>query len=168
MTPKAGKRKRRDELIAVKVMREQEWAYERWLEHMSYQAMRVAASRPPEAGGLGYDLSAATFEGLVKGYREREGLSELTRDEARERRAHDLALIMRATRAAMAKAAALGALDVHAAKLNLEAGRDLAKHYGTDQPITVEANVTHRDAVTEELNAMLAAAGRNPVEVDHD
>jgi hypothetical protein len=166
MTPKASKRKHSDELIAVKVMREQDWAYERWLEYVSYQAMRVQAAHPPAEGGLGYDLSLAALEGLVKGYREREGLSELTRDEARERRAHDLALVMRSARASMRNAAKVGALDVHATKLMLEAGRDLAKHYGTDQPITVEANVTHRDAVTEELNAMLVRLGEAPIEVD--
>lgn len=156
------------DLIAVKVMREQDWAYERWLEHLSYQQMRVRAAWTPSDGGLGYDLSIAALRGLVAGYREREGIAELTRAEVRERRGHDLDLVHRAARASMRKAANVGALDVHAAKLLLEVGRDEARHYGTDEPVKIEAEVTTRDAVADELNAMLARAGKDPIEVPHE
>lgn len=163
-----GKKKRAEhaDLVSVRVMREQDWAYAQWLEHVSWQGMRVKASAPPEHGGLGYDLSLAALRGLVAGYREREGLVELTRAEVRERRGHDLDLLHRAARASMRKAAEAGALDVHAAKLLLDVGRDEAKHYGTDEPVKIEADVTTHDAVTEELNAMLARAGRPPIEVE--
>lgn len=166
-----GKKKRTPEapeptdLVAVKVLREQDWAYAQWLEHTSWQGMRVKANRPPDEGGLGYDLNLAALRGLVDGYREREGLVELTRAEARERRAHDLDLVHRAARASLRKAAAAGALDEKAAKLLLDVGRDEAKHYGTDEPVKIEAEVTNRDAVTDELNAMLARLGEKPVEV---
>lgn len=161
-------RQPRAELIETRVLREQDWAYEQWLEHVSWQGMRARVNRHPDDGGLGYDLSIDALRGLVAGYREREGLVELTRDEARERRAHDLDLVHRAARASMRKAATVGALDVHAAKLLLEVGRDEAKHYGTDEPVVAKVDVTHRDAVTEELNAMLARAGRDPIKVNTD
>ncbi len=41
--------------------------------------------------------------------------------------------------------------------------RDL---FGLNAPTKIEAEVTTRDAVTDELNAMLARAGRAPIEVD--
>lgn len=59
------------ELIAVRVMKEQEWAYEQRSRHLSYREMRRRTHLPKEQGGLGYDLSEHALKGLVNGYLER-------------------------------------------------------------------------------------------------
>jgi hypothetical protein len=59
------------ELIAVRVMREQEWAYEQRSRHLSYREMRRRSILPTYQGGLGYDVSEHTLKGLVTGYTER-------------------------------------------------------------------------------------------------
>lgn len=59
------------EIIAVRVMREQEWAYEQRLRHLSYREIRRRSSLPVDFGGLGYDISEHALKGLVTGYTER-------------------------------------------------------------------------------------------------
>jgi hypothetical protein len=59
------------EVVAVRVQREQQWAFERRLEHLSYRQIRIAANRPTDEGGLGHDLSESALRGLVQGYAER-------------------------------------------------------------------------------------------------
>lgn len=59
------------EIIAVRVMREQEWAYEQRSRHLSYREMRRRSIMPQYMGGLGYDLSEHALKGLVTGYTER-------------------------------------------------------------------------------------------------
>lgn len=46
------------------------------------------------------------------------------------------------------------------------AQRDERDLHGLNAPTKIEAEVTTRDAVTDELNAMLIRAGRDPIEVD--
>jgi hypothetical protein len=154
------------DLVAVKVMREQEWAYAAWLAHVPFAQMRVEVAKPPSEGGLGYELSVQALRGLVTGYRARVGDLSATREEQIERELHDLDAIQRAAGLSLARAEAAEALDVHAAKLYLDAGAQRRKLLGLDAAVKVEAEVTHRDAVAEELNAMLGRAGRDPIGTD--
>lgn len=167
MTPKA----RLSELIAVQTLREQRWAFDARRAHLSYREMRTLANRPEREGGLGYDLSEHALKRLVDGYRERmTEVEAINIDEHRERELADLDLVqreaaatIRATNAAIDRAAEIGALDVHATKLKLGAidryrvvGESRRKLLGIDAPQQIKADVVVRDALTEELNEMLA------------
>jgi hypothetical protein len=183
---------KRNELVEVRVMAEQRWAYERRMERLSYRAMRSLVIEAPPAG-LGYDLSEHQLKALVTGYRERmAGLEVETLEEHRERELADLdeqhralvALLDPVDRVASAKVAAgLGFASVEelaraepallvlrddkvriAALSSLRAvGESRRKLLGLDAPTQLKAEVTVRDAVTEELNEMLARAGRKPI-----
>ena len=61
--------------------------------------------------------------------------------------------------AARQKAAELGTIDVQAEKLLLDVLAAQGRMHGDDAALRVEAEVTTRDAVTDELNAMLARLG---------
>lgn len=161
------KKAKRNELIAVKVMHEQRWAFEQRLAHLSYRDMRVKASLPPARGGLGYDVSEHRLKGLVTGYRERMAeVDAIELDEHRERELHDLDVVQRLALASMQKAASLEALDVHGTGIFLKAGAERRKLLGLDAPQQIKAEVVVKDAVTEELNAMLERAGRKPIKVE--
>lgn len=161
--PKADAR----ELILASVMREREWAYDRRIvDALAWPAIRSLALRPVELGGIGRDVGIATLKGLVAAHRADQGEIIGTREERIERRQHELDTLALAARASLAKAAAVGALDVHAAKILLDTRAAEAKMHGDDAALRIEADVTTHDAVTDELNAMLARAGRAPMEVD--
>ena len=172
-----GKKAKRAELISVKVLHEQRWAYERRLEHLSYHEIRVLSANMPEHGGLGYDVSEHRLKGLVAGYRER--MAEVEAEELGEHRArelHDLDMIQREAGRAIDATRANPPVDAQgnlitfndkAVARYLEVGRERRKLLGLDQPVKAEIEVTTRDAVTEELNAMLARAGRPPIEVEN-
>lgn len=187
------------ELIALRVMREQQWAYDRRLEHLSYREMRSLANRPPEHGGLGYDLSEQALKALVDGYveRMRETLEE-SREQQIARELADLdkqhrALVMMlggndaaATaklQSTLAATLELTLADVQATYPDLvvprddkvilaalaqlrQVGESRRKLLGLDAPTLAKVDVVHHDAVAEELNAMLARAGRDPVSTD--
>ena len=176
------KRPRSDELLALRTLNEQRWAYDRRMEHLSYRSMRQLVGQAPPVG-LGYDLSEHALKGLVNGYRDR--MSEvhaIDLDEHRERELEDLDLaqrraegIVQLAAAALKRAAELEALDVHAAKALLDANRQLIgagesrrKLLGLDAPTQAKVEVVHHDGVVEELNAMLARLGESPIEVTHD
>ena len=159
------------ELIAVRVLREQRWAYEARLAHLSYREMRGRVNRPESEGGLGYDLSEHALKALVKGYRDRMAEVEAVNlDEHRERELHDIDLAQRRLDAVaeiaakhIARADEIGGLDVHGAKLVIGATRERRAHgesrrrlLGLDAPQSATLDVTVHDAVSEELNAMLA------------
>jgi hypothetical protein len=162
MTPKPEHD--RDAVILARVLREREWCYAGWLAHKTWTQLRVEAARPESEGGLGYDLSIQAIKGLVEAARADRGDLHLDRDAHIERELHDLDVAQQLALSSLKKAASIGALDVHAAKLYAELGRDRRKLLGLDAATKIEAEVTHRDAVTEELNAMLARAGREPIE----
>lgn len=166
MTPKS-KRKADPgaDVVLARTLVEQEWAHGRWLQHESWTQMRVTAGRPPSDGGLGYDLSIQALKGLVDGYRQRVGDLTATREQHIERELNDLDLAQQLALRSMAKGAEAGALDVHGTKLFVDIGRERRKLLGLDAATKIEADVVHRDAVTEELNAMLVRAGRPPIEV---
>lgn len=175
-----GKKPKHADLLAVKVLQEQRWAFEGRLAHLSYHEMRLLSSKAPPVG-LGYDVSEHRLKGLVASYRER--MADIETEDLAEHRArelHDLDLAQRrvdaiAENAArrVAEAAEMHTLDVHGSKLVLDAtaqrraiGESRRKLLGLDQPVKAELEVTTRDAVTEELNAMLSRAGRPPIKVE--
>lgn len=59
------------DVIAVRVMQEQEWAFDQRARHVSYREMRRRVNLSRAGGGLGYDLSEHALKGLVNGYMER-------------------------------------------------------------------------------------------------
>lgn len=178
MTPKPA----RAELLAVRTLTEQRWAYDRRMEHLSYRGMRQLVSQAPPVG-LGYDLSEHTLKALVTGYlaRMRE-VHEVDLDEHRERELEDLDIAQQRLDAiaglaakSLARAAELHAYDVHAGKAVIAAtnarraaGESRRRLLGLDAPQQTKVDVVHHDGVTEELNAMLARLGEKPIEVDHE
>lgn len=182
MTPKAD----RSELIAVRVLHEQRWAYERTLEHLSYRAMRTLANHPPERGGLGYDLSEHALKSLVKGYRDRMAEVEArTLEEHRERELADLddehrmlsellGPIDTGRAAVIAKHFGYDSIEafvidnptadvwrddgvrLRALRERRAVGESRRRLLGLDAPQSVKVDVTTHDAVADELNAMLA------------
>lgn len=185
---------RYNELVAVRVLHEQGWAYEQRLAHVSYRAMRIAANAAPGAGGLGYDLSEHALKSLVGGYRARMAdVLATDLDEHRERELADLdaqhralaALVDPIDRNATLKAGQVEGFDgvdaivAHAPELVVlrsdatvigalaalrQIGESRRKLLGIDAPASLKVDVTQHDAVVDELNAMLARAGKTPIE----
>jgi hypothetical protein len=163
-----SKKKRRTdgcEVAELRIEESKRWAYERRLEHLSYREMARRSIEAPEDGGLGYYLGPDALKGRVTKYREDMTVA-LAEDRAEhvERELNDLDTVQRLALAAMRKGAAIGALDVHASNLYLKAGVERRKLLGLDAPVESKVDVTVRDAVTDELNAMLAEAGIAPIE----
>lgn len=185
-------RPKRDALLAVKIEREEAWAYARHLEHLSYRAMRAAALADPDKGGLGYDLSEHMLKARVQGYLERmrETLSD-DREAYVARELNDLDAQHRALMLLLAAgfdmaattkvAASLGyrsavalidaepelavPYDVQTTTLLLRelraVGAERRKLLGLDAPLAAKLDVTHHDAVAQELAAMLDELERN-------
>ena len=143
-------------LLAARIVREREWCYAGWLAHKSWTQLRIEAGRPESAGGLVYDLSIQAIKGLVEQARAEHGDMRLDRDAHIERELHDLDVVQQLAAASMQKAARVEALDVHGTKLYLDAGAQRRKLLGLDAATKIEAEVVHRDAVMEELDAALA------------
>lgn len=172
------KKAKRAELIAVRVEAEQRWAYAQRMAHLSYTEMRAKSALHPDAGGLGYPLSEHALKGLVNTYLEKmREVHEVNTQELVQRELADLdmqqrraAIVAELAAESMARAHEIDALDVHGGKLLLEAdakaravGESRRKLLGLDQPTRIEADVTVKDGVLEELNAMLGRAGRKPI-----
>lgn len=179
------------DVIAVKVMREQEWAYGRKLEHYSYREMARLAAQPVEQGGLGYHMSPHTFVGLVNGYLER--MRETLTDSPDLTMARELAdldeqhrnlkrltgPIDQARSLLVARTLGYATIDelaehsplnvvfrderiIVAAESQLRAvGESRRKLLGTDSAIKVD--LTTHDGLTAELNEMLAKAKLPPI-----
>lgn len=186
MTPKA----KLNELISVREMAAQRWAYERRLEHLSYREMAELAAAPEGFGGLGYLISEAQLKGLVMRYRDRMAeIEEASLDEHRERELADLDRQHRALvtfldpvdRLETKRAAeALGTTEddpriiaLRDDKVRLAALREMRavgesrrKLLGLDAPQQVRAEVVVKDAVFDELNDMLARAGAEPIRTE--
>lgn len=169
------KRPKYRDLDDVRLQREQQWAYERHLEHLTYRQMRQVVGLPVESGGLGYDLTEHALAGLVRGYLDRmRDTLNADRDAHVARELADLDAVQNdytalaaAARHALRKGAAEGGIDLGAAKLLLEAnarmeaaGAQRRKLLGLDAPIAAKVDVTHYDGVAEELAAMLAENDR--------
>jgi hypothetical protein len=153
-------------LISAQVAREQEWAYGVWRDHYTAADARRLSRLTVEQGGLGYELSPSAFRGLVEGYRERMGLGVVNREARLERALDDIDNLHRAAVKALRRADDVGALDIHAAKVMLDAGKREAELLGLNAPTKVEADVTTHDGTLDELNAALVALGRAPLDVE--
>jgi hypothetical protein len=151
------------EIVEARVIEEREWAYAAWMDRLSWGAMRALANQPREKGGLGRDVSPGALRNLVREARAMRGDLGMSREERAERALYEVDEVIRSARRSIASAAAVGALDVHASKLLLDAGKREGEIVGYFAAQRIEAEVIHRDAVLEELNAALVAMGEEPV-----
>lgn len=158
----------RTALIEARVVLERAWVYERRIhDGMPWPAIRALALRPDEAGGIGRNYGVSTLRGMVAAHRADQGEVVGTREERLERRQHEYDVLALGARAALARAAAhrdeygepAPYLDTAAAKLLLDVRAAEARMHGDDQPTKIEAEVTTRDGVLDDLNAALAAIG---------
>lgn len=153
----------RTALIEARVVLERAWVYERRIhDGMPWPAIRALALRPDEAGGIGRNYGVSTLRGMVAAHRADQGEVVGTREERLERRQHEYDTIALGARAALARKASdpdYPGLDVNAAKLLLDVRAAEARMHGDDMPTKIEAEVTTRDGVLDDLNAALAAIG---------
>lgn len=147
------------DLISMRVQREREWAYGMWLAGWPFPMMRAQANRSPDEGGLGYDLSVVALRNLVQAHRLEQGTLVGDRDALIERQQVELEEQRLRAKASVARAAELQVIDDKAEKLLLEIQQREAKLHGLDAAARIEADVTHHDGVTRELEAMLEEAG---------
>lgn len=151
---------RRGELIAVRVLREQDWAYNAWRQRLSYAEIARRSALSEREGGIGYALSEYVVKQRLDGYRERmRPMLEANALASRERQVAELDELSRLAQAALAKAAAGGVLDKDAARLLLDVHAREAKLLGLDAPTAIVAEVVSRDAIIDELNETLIALG---------
>jgi len=185
----------RAEVIVVKVMIEQEWAYARYLEHYSYPDMRKLVSRPTHEGGLGYDLSQHALKGLVSGYLERmrdtlvvtpaETMARELADLDAQHRAYAALCdpIDRAASLVVARSVGYQTVDelleyrpelvrlrddkvIIAALSQMRAvGESRRKLLGTDAAGKLEVTINDDAKVYAELNEMLVRQGAKPIAV---
>jgi len=59
------------DVISIRVMEEQQWAFDQRARHISYREMRRRVNLSRAGGGLGYDLSEHALKGLVSGFMDR-------------------------------------------------------------------------------------------------
>lgn len=153
----------RTALIEARVVLERAWVYERRIhDGMPWPAIRSLALRPDELGGIGRNYGIATLRGMVAAHRADQGEVVGTREERLERRQHEYDVLALGARAALARKASdpdYPGLDVNAAKLLLDVRAAEAKMHGDDAATKIEAEVTTRDGVLDDLNAALAAIG---------
>lgn len=158
---------RQSELVAVRVLREQEWTYDAWRQRLSYAEISRRSGRAVADGGLGYALSEPQIKTRLDGYRERmRPFLEANAVTARERQIAELDELSRLAQSALAQAATAGKLDKDAARLLLDIHSREAKLLGLDAPTTVVAEVIGRRAIDDEIEAMLARMEDEPVTAD--
>lgn len=166
--PKAKKKREhaspRAELIEARVLREREWCWSAYVAGYPYPVIRTMTILPPDQGGLGYSLEVSTIKTLIAEYRAERGDIIGTREERIERRQMRLDQIALDAQAAMRRAREAEEFDAQAAKALLEVGAAEGKMHGDDAALRIEADITTRDGVLDELNASLAALGMDPVE----
>jgi hypothetical protein len=169
--PKAKKKREREpasraELIEARVLREREWCWATYVAGYPYPVIRTMTILPPDQGGLGYALEVSTIKTLVAEHRAERGEIIGTRAERIERRQMRLDQIALNAQEQMRRAAAgrvidgielPGYLDEKAAKVLLEVMAAEGKMHGDDAALRIEAEVTTRDGVLDELNEALAA-----------
>lgn len=147
----------RTALIEARVLEEQEWAWtQRIARGLPWHAIRGLALRPRDAGGIDRNLGIGTLKEMVAAHRAAMGEIVGTREERVERRQLEYDEIAQLSRASLAKAAEVEALDVHAAKVLLDVRAAEAKMHGDDRPVEMKAEITTRTAVEAELEAMLS------------
>ncbi|WP_286747062.1 hypothetical protein, partial [Microbacterium sp. 71-23] len=145
-------KKRDREVTAAKVMREEEWAYDRRNERLSFRAMRELSALPVAQGGLGYALSEITLKSRSDAYfaRLRDHLAAGV-VERRQRQQDELDALGRMARAALGKAAESGTIDREAFRLLLDVQKREAALYGLDAPTQAQVEIVSKDAITAEL-----------------
>lgn len=155
------------EVVAAKVAIEEEWAYDRRAERLSWRQMRDRSALPVESGGLGYPLGIATLQARADAYfNQIRGTLRVGVDERRARQEGEIDELIRLAIGDIKTARAAGDVKASAdAELRLLRYQEReAKIFGTDSPQRIEAEVTNRDGVMEDLNAALVSLGRDPVE----
>lgn len=155
----------RTALIEARVVREREWMHARWMERMSFRQISAAAAMPVELGGLGIMVSPAGCKAMVNAYREDRGDVTMGRDERRERQSDELDEMARGIRHELATTLEVtGRVDLKLVDALLAIGKREADLHGLAAPTEIKAEVVHRDAIIDELNAELAALGEATVE----
>lgn len=152
--------------LAARVAAERAWCWARYVEGYPYPTIRAMANEPTDVGGLGYDLSVSAIRAMVAEHRAAQGSIIGTREERIERRQLRLDQIALDAQRSMARAREVGVVDKDAAKLLLDTMAHEGKMHGDDAALRIEADVTTRDAVTEELAAAVAALGLDPIPVE--
>jgi len=154
-------------MIAAKIAIEEQWAYDGKVARLSFAQMSQLAERPVSAGGLGYPIPASTLRKRAADYFTRiKATLQTGVDERRARQEGEIDELIRLAVADIRAARAAGDVKASAeaeARLVRYQERE-AKIFGTDAPQRIEAEVTNRDAVNDELNAMLARMGRQPID----
>jgi hypothetical protein len=159
-------KRREHEVIVAKVAIEEQWAYDRRMERLSFRQMRDLSSLPVERGGLGYPIAESTLKTRADAYfrRIRDTLQTGV-DERRARQEAEIDELIRLAVGDIATARAVGDVKASAeaeARLLRYQERE-AKIFGTDAPQQIHAEFTNRDGVLDDLNAALVALGREPV-----
>ena len=147
------------DVIEARVAREQQWIYDAHIAGYTKPRIRALALEPVARGGLGRAVSMSEIRTAIDEVRTAQGSIIGTREERIEKRhaLYDDQILL--ALAARQKAAELGTIDVQAEKLLLDVLAAQGRMHGDDAALRVEAEVTTRDAVTDELNAMLARLG---------
>lgn len=155
------------ELIEARVVAEQAWMHARWMERMSFRQIAAAAALPVDAGGLGITVSPGGVKAMVHAHREAQGDLTMSREDRRERMSDELDELARGIRRNLADFAEQydGAVNLKLVEALLAVGKREADLHGLAAPTEIRAEVTHRDAIIDELNAELVALGETPVEV---
>lgn len=176
-------------LIEARIIREREWMHARWMERMTFRQIAAAAALPEDRGGLGIRVSVEGVRNMVQTHRREQGDLTLSIDERRERQSDEVDMRVRAARRDLDAAyrgieqarqelaelgpyadpaervALLKTIELHENAIDRADRRlDAAqvredKLHGLAAPVKVEADVTHRDAVAEELSAMMLRLG---------
>lgn len=147
------------EVIVAKIAIEEQWAYDNKIARLSFAQMSQVAELPPARGGLGYPIPASTLRQRAADYFDRiKGTLQTGVDERRARQEGEIDELIRLAVADIRTARAAGDVKASAeAEMRLLRYQEReAKIFGTDAPQRIETEVTTKDAVTEELNAMLA------------
>ena len=153
------------DLIEARVAHEQQWIYDAHLAGHTKPMIRALALRPVEEGGLGRVVSFGEVRAAIDAIRSSNGSIIGTKDERVERASLLLDEQIALGLAARRRAAAEDRIDYDAEKLIASALDRKAKLHGDDAATKIEADVTTHDALADELNAMLARAGRDPVPI---
>lgn len=146
----------RTALIEARVVREREWMHARWMERMTFRQISAAAALPVEVGGLGISVSPAGCKAMVHAYREDRGDVTMGRDERRERQADELDEMARAIRNQLAETKEeTGRVDLKLVEALLAIGKREADLHGLAAPTEIKAEITTRDAIDAEVEALL-------------
>jgi hypothetical protein len=152
-------------VILARVEHERAWAHALWMQRATYGQISAASVLPPSEGGIGVHVSPAGCRAMVAAYRETRGDVTMSRDERLERQSDEIDELMRQLRREIAEYVEReGVIPESRFKMLLDAGKREADLHGLAAAQKIDATVTHRDGVIDELNASLAALGREPVE----